>query len=612
MYASFFLIMAVALSGIMIAIVCSSDVQAATSYKTVKVTTSQISSQGATKAIQAALDKAAKKATSSKPYKVVVASGSYDLTASLHIYSNTLLYMEGVTLTQKGSGNMIAVGDSNDTHKGYYYKNITIEGGTLNGNNKSHTILKAAHVSNFTVKNCVLKKVKNAHLVEMAGVKNVTITNCTFKNQTLKSSASRLCYEAIQIDILQGTHFTGYRYEDLANKNIVIEGCTFKDVPRGVGSHTAVLNNSVNGVTIKNCSFKNCTSAAIQAENWINCTISGNTIENSPRGIVVYSLQTVGTYLSSTIAKAGGVSSSTSVKYKTPASDQKIVIKDNVITVGGTDPYADYDKVGIIVNGLKLTKATGAKNKANGDTLPKGNYYVSGVTVSNNEITTDSLGIRLVDTRNATVDGNTVTYTGAASSNTFYGIQLRESSSCKAISNNTVNDMYMGIYLNSSSTATTIENNTIDGSLNNGIRVDDSAKATKIKGNTITESGSHGIFVQTKGKIKYIKNNTITGCGKRGISVNALVCDMTISGNVISDCSREALIYLNPGTTAYTISVSGNTLTGTSSVNGIQAVSKGVVSISKNTIKSCYYAVRITGAVKATVGTNYCSGNVID
>ncbi|MCD8200395.1 MAG: right-handed parallel beta-helix repeat-containing protein [Coriobacteriaceae bacterium] len=527
--------------------------QAAT--KTVNVTKAQIKKKGATDAIQSALNKAKKKAKPSKQYKVVVAKGSYNLNTALHLYSNTTLSLKGVKLKMTKDYSLIVVGTWNDKNKGYHYKNIAVEGGNLNENKKGRTLMKVAHTANFTMSGTTLQKTRNAHLMEVAGVKNLKITGCKFKNQKIKKKAADFYYEAIQIDILQKTHFTGYRLQDLPNKNITIDKCSFSNVPRGVGSHTAVLNNPVNGIKITNCKFNKCDSAAVQGLNWINATISGNKIKKCTRGIAVYAIQqSGGMFLGKTLAKQGHIKTKTSSKYKKPSSNQNIVISNNTVACSGKDPYTKYEPSAINVEGTKLTKTLKIKNKAYGDNVPKGNYYISGVTVSNNTVKKGkSYGIRLADVKNATCQNNTVTSSGDC------------------------------------------------------IRVMNNATVSKVANNKISGGGSAGIWVNEDGQINNIEGNTISGCAGRGISINSLTANMTIQKNTISKCKGEAQILLNPATDSYTITVKNNTLTATSGKWGIRATAPVKATVEGNTIKASSEddAISYTkNKAKITIGDN--------
>lgn len=249
------------------------------------------------------------------------------------------------------------------------------------------------------------------------------------------------------------SHLSGYLSEDLPLKNVKITGCSFTNVPRGIGSHTAILNNPVDTIEISNNTFTGLKSLAIQAMNYVNCTITGNTITDTPQGIMIYSIRESGTFLASTAVKEGHIASSTPVTYQTPAKNQKMIISNNVITASGDDPYEDYENAAIFVSGLKLSSAT----TGSGDTIPAGNYFISGITISDNTINTDGHGIRLQDAKNSTITGNTITYSQASKpKNTFYGIQLRESSTNGIIDNNTITKALSGIHIFEKSSAKSI------------------------------------------------------------------------------------------------------------------------------------------------------------
>lgn len=527
----------------------------ANGYYEITVTASDIAATNAYKAIQAALDEANANATDTLPYKVIIEPGSYTLSQSLHIYGNTYLYAKDVTMTQQSgvTTNMIKVGESEDTATGYYYKNITIEGGTWNENGNSATAFKAAHCENFTLKNLTLQNVSNAHLVEVAGIKGMTVTGCTFKDQKLAKTADKMYYEAIQIDVPLSSHLAGVKPEDLTMQDVVIDNCTFSNVPRGVGSHTAILNSYATNISITNCTFTDMKSAAIQSMNWINCTITGNTITNSPRGIAIYTIRDEGTFLASTAVAEGGIASSTPTTYVAPPVDQNILVDGNTITCGGTDPYADYEDTGILIGGISFSKAYKGED---GDKIPAGDYYASGVTVTNNTIDTIGHGIRLQDTKNSTVSNNTITYTGGTSSTSYHGIQLREGSTNDVIENNKVSKINTnGIYVYTDSSASSIKGNKLVSVGKYGIDVEGGSAGT-VSNNTITKPGEGGVFIYSGGTITTLSNNTITTPSKIGINVDKGNAD-TISNNAVSDPGTYG-VYLH--NSAKVTTLSGNTL----------------------------------------------------
>lgn len=557
-------------------------------------------------ALEQALNEAKDSATAERPYKITMTPGSYNLDRGLHIYGNTYLHADGVTFTLKSGleTNMLKVGESLDTQSGYYYKNITVYGGVWNANGGSNTVIKVGHAQNFNMQNMTVQNAKDAHLMEVAGVDGLTIKNCTFKDQSLAVDARKRFYEAIQIDILLNSHLVGYRSEDLAMKNITVSGCTFSNVPRGVGSHTAILNNYVDNVTITNNTFTNMKSAAIQCRNYTNCNISNNVIKNAPRGIAFYSLALDGTFLSSTAAKEGSTAASTSTSYVKPATNQNITITGNTITTSGEDPYAGYENVGILVGGLKLDKDS--KDKTDGDLIPKGDYYVSGVTIKGNTISTIGHGIRLQDTKNSTVSDNRITHTGNNPNGNYYGIQLREASTNTRINNNTVKNMTVnGIFLNDASSAPSINGNTVDSAGKYGIALEN-ASASSISENSITKSGVNGIYLFRKSSAGDIQSNTITSPKNTGINLDNSTTVDKIASNQIQSPGLHGM-YLHGQSVVKNIS--GNIIRSTGKY-GIFVSAATASKIEKNKITSTKQSgifIQSGGKVKAITSNTITS-----
>ena len=517
--------------------------------------------------------------TSSTVYKVTVAAGTYSVTEPLYLPSNVYIVATGATFVQSSSnsGQMLKTGDDYDTclsATGYAFDNITIEGGTWDMNACSLTLLMVCHASNVTLSGVTFTNTYNSHLVETAGVSNLTFEDCTFSDQNLDSSGeATLTYEAIQLDILQEDHLMGYASEDLTSTGITITGCTFVDVPRGVGSHTAILNNPISDVTITNNTFTDTRSSAIQLSGITDAVVSGNTITGAPTGITALSYSMRGTYLASDL---GSSTSSTSTSYKTP-SDYNITIKNNTITLDDDDDPFETSVVrcGIILKGIELTSAT----NSGGSTIPKGNYYLTGVTVSNNTIKTAGYGIRLTDARNSTLSGNTVTYT-QSDSNSYVGISLVETSTKNTVKNNTVNKFYNGIRLATDASAKSITGNTVKNSDYHGICLTETT-ATSIDDNTVSTAGKHGIIVTGDGaSATSITGNEVSSAAEHGIIVTAGATAGTIASNTVSDAGTVG-IYTYDGAKVTTID--GNTVSSTGK-NGIGVNSATVTTISNNTV----------------------------
>ena len=492
------------------------DTVAAQSYsRTVEVSQAYIKKYGFTNAFYRTIEQANTMSpleNAQEPVKVTMPAGVYEISNPIQInYSNLTVDFTGCTFVQKKDnvGNLLRIGESNNKRTGYYYHDITIIGGTFDGNGSRSTIFKTAHSRNITVVGTTFKNVTNGHLTEAAGVDGLTISGCTFQDQLLATSGATLTYEAIQLDILTSEHFSGYLAETLATKNVLVEKCLFDNVPRGVGSHTAILNCPLDGITVKNNTFKNIGSIAVQGHNWINVEICDNDIADCPRGIALYTMQSTGTYLPSDIAAEDNVPTTLSDSYSKPDADQNILISDNQIVCGGKDQFASYAPVAIYVGGLKLTKNT---KMTKGSIVPKGDYYISGVTIKNNDVQSVGNGIRLEDVRKVTITSNKFKFVGKAKGDAYHGIQLRLESQADQIKNNTISGYNAnGIYLNTNSKAGTISGNKVSNVGKYGIGIEQS-KVTAIKGNTIKKAKNWGIAVVIRANVSKISGNKISGC----------------------------------------------------------------------------------------------------
>ena len=558
--------------------------QAAARAVKIELKAADIKKQGFDTVMQNALNEAKAKATAKKPYEIKVPGGTYQLDHTMLVYSNTKLILKGVTLRAAKDKNVFHVG-SLDTDssgaKGYCYKNISIEGGVLDGRNHSGTVVKVGHAENFQMTGVTLCNVKNAHLMETGGVKGLTVTDCTFKNQ-VSTSKDITYYEAIQLDILYPWHLVAYRAETLNTTDVRIDHCKFINTPRGVGSHTAILNQPMKNITISNCTFEKMGSAAIQGLNWKNVTITDNVIKEAPRGIACYLTASNGngTYLPSVLSKTGKTKTKLPDRYKAPDKNMGLLIKGNTITTNAKkDPYAFYERVAIYVGGADIEQKFTNKRDQSGS-LPFGDYYYSGVKIQDNTIRTTGHGIRFVDTKNAEVSGNVIKGSKTKDSTNYYGIQIMTNSKDVDIRDNQIqNAVTNGIYVNKDSEVKAITGNTITGSGKYGIGIE-SATVASISDNTIKDTALRGIFIFKHATVKEIGNNeihTVSDADGRGIHVCEASAVGRVAGNTITNPGVFGIVVTSASSVD---TVEGNEVTG--------ATKAGIRAASDSTIKSGY------------------------
>ena len=563
------------------------------------------------------------KGTADSPYVLKFPAGkTYSLDHIIRLYSNITLDLNGSTLkmipTSGGEPhNIIRFDEEYASVTGYAYSNVTVTNGTLDGNKLGATLIKMAHGKNITISDLTIMNTTDYHLSEFAAIDGLNITNCTFKDMVWANNWKQnddSCYEAIQLDILTPVHFEYYEYQALPMKNIKITGCTFENVPRAIGSHTAILNAPLTNITIKNNTISGCKSAAIQGCYWSNVTITGNTITDAPRGIALYSVNgdggedkssASGTFLATNIEAVGGHDTNISGDYKTP-EDSKITISNNKITLNSDADINDYQHTGITVGGMNYKKQS-IKPADNSGDIPTGNYFIKGVTIEDNTITTSGFGVRTWNAQDIKIKGNTINGS-KGSTGSDHGIAVTGECKNVTVSSNSVkNTKGDGIQI-SKSTGVTIKSNTISSSAGVGIRVCEGSTTSDIASNKVSKAASTGILLSSKAVTGSISKNTVSDSGDAGIKIcNSSVC-ADITGNTVKNSAKNGIILSSSGSTNGAIA--GNTVSG-SKANAITITDSGkATAITGNTVPDTTgdHAILLSGAASVS---GDISGNTV-
>lgn len=445
------------------------------------------------KSLQAVFDEIGEnnKTNSNILYVVTIPRGTYEINGVLRVFSNTYVKMKGVTLKRTSAKSMLHLGEDADAFNGYNgYHDITFEGGTWDGNGKEHSkydvsIVRLGHGKKITFKGVTFTNVVEAHHLEMAACRDVVFDKCTFSNFVGKSDGN---VEALQIDIMRKSHFPKYdKYDDTPCKNITIKNCKFYNLQRGMGTHSGVAGSYHENITISNNVFENIQGYAIRGTNYRKAKIKNNKINNVGAGIMLCNMST-----------------SRENFYKPLSGKPKIKnnsyssITGNTITV--TDKKYDAAGYGIAVYGDILLK------KTNG--IPKGNYSIKQVKVSDNVITMKNkeYGIWLYRANNSTISNNKITMSIPGNASGIYygnavhmvagsGITIKNNS-MTFTSKNKKSKYSCGIVILSYSNAT-ITDNVINNSCRDGIRVAYGSYAT-IRNNTLKKPGRYAVYVYKK------------------------------------------------------------------------------------------------------------------
>ena len=226
-----------------------------------------------------------------EPINVVVPDGTYYINGTLTIYSDTNLCLSDnavIKRTQSASEYHMLCSSVDEDVKGYEQcKNITITGGTWDGNTKGdHDAngIYIGHAENVIINNTTIKNISGSHLIELAGVKNALIENvelygyimCTEKGYT----ASQADKEAIQIDYCSSVSTPKMKPHDgTACDTVTIRNCNIYDYMAGIGTHTEGSKASKN-IRIENNTFNNISNACVNLRKFENVTIVDNTAKN--------------------------------------------------------------------------------------------------------------------------------------------------------------------------------------------------------------------------------------------------------------------------------------------------------------------------------------------
>lgn len=538
--------------------------------------------------IQKALRYVRDNASPTDIHTVKLPQGKYGLQQSLNLYSNTIFDLSGSLIVRaEGCGSMIRFGASSDVVYGYDgYRNITIKNGTFDAQNiGGSSLVRFAHASNVEINGVTFKNTTDVqHLLTFAACENVRITGCQFRDMKITGELDGFNCEAVQIDILKEGYFTYPAYDGTPTKNVSITGCTFENVPRGLGTHSGIAGYYFDNMVFKNNTFKNIESYAIRVVNYINSTISDNVITDCGSGI---SCGTVtNTNLSNYYAPLRGTQVRNDVN--TVISGNKITLKSNGadasafgIRLIGANIKNFKDKNGKVfsadcrISGVRVENNTvsGAVTQTSLNAIHlngvKGSAYgkSSNVRIKNNKVTFNYsgkidntvYGIKVENSEKVYFNGNTVTDKKAAihscvtgdknaelyfEKNTFsgaksFGIKLQNTKKASVLSNNISNTKSNGIYILKGCTAVDIKSNKIKSCSGYGIDINE-GQANGITSNSIYSCKKYSIYLTGKAKVKTISSNYICGGKNTGIYLNKTASVTTITKNTIDLVSKSA------------------------------------------------------------------------
>ena len=210
--------------------------------------------------------------------------GTYELTDDLIITSNTIVNMNGATLTRSGSQWFLGYGRDSEYTDYNGIHNVTFNNGSIQ--------LPIALMHNVGIEfNDITFLPVNDHAIQMGGCKDIVINGCTFKGRIINDTISDH-FEAVQLESCTraGQPFLNNAdspsYDSKGNYNVIIKDCVFESgdgsttkMYTAIGGHSNDENNTTpaENVVIDNCTFQNIWYAQLCPCGFKNSRITNNT-----------------------------------------------------------------------------------------------------------------------------------------------------------------------------------------------------------------------------------------------------------------------------------------------------------------------------------------------
>lgn len=470
-------------------------------------------------AIQKCLDKAKGMTAPAECLEVYIPAGVYRITKGLKVYSNTrIICEEGAELRRcYDGGSIMSVEITGGGYDGA--SNIFIQGGTWNGNVEEYgnvntfSNIRIGHANNIVLRGMNIISNKGGHHIEIGGARAITIDGCSFSGYY-----GTVMKEAIQLDVMNCEElFAGYApFDDTPCDNIVIRGCTFSDIPRAIGSHSAVAGIYYTNVTMTDNTFINISNYALFLYNYKHCTIRNNHFYNCGAGILF-------NYMTDE-----------NFRHYFPSVNGLGWSSNNID--GNADTIIEGNEIDTVVTGLQAypfgIKVYGASVSGTWN-YPGANYYLSNIDIRNNTINSAYCGIIMNNVYDSGVSGNNIaakadgaggylinanycfncgfgtnTLTGSLKS----GLSAANSSGLNAEGNIIVNCTDVGILMTAVS-GSDISKNSFQDNLLGGIKLTDGCSEFSCTKNVIRGGGyAMKVVGSGSGKDIKLKNNDITSC----------------------------------------------------------------------------------------------------
>ncbi len=211
--------------------------------------------------------------------------GSYTITSTIIVYSDTTLILEGCVFTNgfAGAGSMLRL--YGDGVAGVYTgtHDVTIIGGTFDGadHSSNSTAVTMSHCKDIKFVGTRFTNQNTNHQLEINASQHVVVDQCRFDTYNQGGGGT----EMLQIDYSFAGGFPWYGpYDNTPCDDIRITNCSFVSGIDAIGSHSQTSGVYHTNITVTDCTFQNLTGVAVKALGWDGVIVEGNHMDGVFRG----------------------------------------------------------------------------------------------------------------------------------------------------------------------------------------------------------------------------------------------------------------------------------------------------------------------------------------
>lgn len=334
-------------------------------------------------------------------FRLTLPPGVYELDGGgepLHLFSRTWLSMEGVTLRKSDltCSALLRNTPTGSAYSGYEgNSDLILTGGVWEvpldafhaDDKEAHfSVLRFGHCHDLILAGVTVSGCVNGHHLELCGVRSSSILDCAFQGYLdTEYHGTGDKKEAIQLDVVNNHQVApGFsHFDDTITQDVLIYGCQFRTLCRGIGGHNAVYGRNYTKIAIRNNTFSHLSGEGIYALNYAHAQIIGNQMKQVAGGVTLLALtdhpNTDGYYPPVT----GNLPPLADVR----RSSYDLTVTDNTIQVShqaGTSPCAIIIKGGIY------------QDDAFSPIYGGGVFWVEDVTLARNTLTGGDITLRYV------------------------------------------------------------------------------------------------------------------------------------------------------------------------------------------------------------------------